>query len=479
MPADKDDPSARDSRPAKASTETPGETPGEAPGETPGPVSRRSFLGGAAAGVIAGVGASYGLQRVLDDEAAAVVAQQAGPASSTPSTLVAPQAEPVPPPSGPLGLPGPFPGKVIETHHPGAVRDAVRDRAAVRAMMDRGMSALVGTDDAVEAWRHLFSPGDRVGIKVVPVGAPHSISSFEVVLEVIEGLVAAGVRKRDILVFERYKLGGTGLVKVGYPDILPDGVHWECSSVEYDDAQLELSGQLPGRGHEDHIAGYDRDVYRELAYCQPAPIHDPKDDRRLRSHLSTIVTRKVDKFISIPVLKDHNSAGITLSLKNLSHGLVNNVARSHMRIPGRDRDGRGGTLNQCGTFIPTIVSLPPIREKAVLQILDGLVATYEGGPSTWRPTFSTWERGSLFFATDPVALDHIGWEIIDEERAARGWPPVAKMGLMADRGTREIANQVSEEPFHSRQPQHVPLAGTLGLGVFERDQIDYSRIELS
>ena len=63
----------------------------------------------------------------------------------------------------------------------------------------------------------------------------------------------------------------------------------------------------------------------------------------------------------------------------------------------------------------TMASLAPTRAKAVLHILDGLVATWEGGPKTDNKTFATWEYKSLLFATDPVALDHIGWEIIDQE----------------------------------------------------------------
>src|SRR5205807_869513 len=115
--------------------------------------------------------------------------------------------------------------------------------------------------------------------------------------------------------------------------------------------------------------------------------------------------QKVDKFISIPVLKDHRSSGVTLALKNLSHGLHNNVCRSHILYGGRPRGSKGSTLNQCGTFIPALASLQPVREKAVLQILDGLVATWEGGPQIANKTFATWEYKSLFFATDPVALD--------------------------------------------------------------------------
>lgn len=421
--------------------------------------TRRGFLGGAALGAAAGAGAMYGWRlRQLPDS---------------------PRQSPIhlpPERSAGLAIPGRFPGRVVEVHHGGAARGNVRNRAAVRQMLARGLSELVGAPDPVAAWRSMFAKGDRVGIKVVPVGRPDSISSPELVLEVIDALATAGVRLRDILVFERYE---DEFRDCGYHELLPEGVHWECSSVRHDEQQVNLDGQLPDVPRSKHVAGYDRDQFRELPYCHPR--HDPADDRRFRSHVSRIVTQKVDKFISLPVLKDHRSAGVTLSLKNLSHGLVNNVARSHIA----NWDYRGGeytigsTMNQCGTFIPSMVSLPAIREKAVLQILDGLVATYEGGPKIDNPTFATWNANRLWLATDPVALDHVGWLAIDAQRAAEGWPGVGEMGL--DGKFREVTRRgilTRSEQFHMRQPEHVPLAGTLGLGEFSLAKIDHRRIAI-
>jgi len=184
---------------------------------------------------------------------------------------------------------------------------------------------------------------------------------------------------------------------------------------------------------------------------------------------------RLDKIISIPVLKDHRTGGVTLALKNMSHGLVNNVARSHI---GDRTLGQGG-LNHCQTFIPAAVSLEPTREKCVLQILDGLVGTYEGGPGSWNRSFATWENKSLLFATDPVAMDHIGWQIIDAKRAEEGWPSIAQMGLDSQaRGPLKGYDEATES-FHIRQPQHVPLAALLGLGIFDPDQIDHQRLEIS
>jgi uncharacterized protein (DUF362 family) len=375
-----------------------------------------------------------------------------------------------------LGVPGPYPGRVIEVAHEGCVAGGQRDREAIAAMVGRGMTELVGCDEPVEAWRRFFQPGDRVGIKVVPVGKPLSISSPEVIWAVVDGLKSAGVRPRDIMVFERYR---NEFFDAGYLQWMPTDMHWEASSAEYDNSQLELDGQRPGsRGKPrpprmDHVAGYDRDEFRELDFCMDPPNHDLKDDRRFRSHLSRIVTQRVDKFISIPVLKDHRSAGVTLALKNLSHGLVNNVCRSHIATNWQSGAVRHGvSINQCQTFIPAMASLPSIRRKAVLQILDGTIGCYEGGPGNWNRTFATWEYKALFFATDPVALDHVGWEIIDAKRAAEGWPSVASMGTDAESGVRSDIlggdGKPYPEQFHIRQPQHIPLAATLGLGVFDK-----------
>jgi uncharacterized protein (DUF362 family) len=69
-------------------------------------------------------------------------------------------------------------------------------------------------------------------------------------------------------------------------------------------------------------------------------------------------------------VKPHQSAGVTVALKNMSHGMVNNVNRSHLTP----------TLNACGIFIPSVVALPVIREKAVLHICDAVKASHHGGP---------------------------------------------------------------------------------------------------
>jgi uncharacterized protein (DUF362 family) len=171
-----------------------------------------------------------------------------------------------------------------------------------------------------------------------------------------------------------------------------------------------------------------------------------------RSYASRFITKDVNKLINLPVLKDHQSAGVTLALKNMSHGLVNNVSRSHSTI----------TANACGSFIPAVVSMPVIRNKTVLHILDGIKGLYHGGPSS-KPQF-VWEHHTMYFATDPVALDRIAWKAIDEKRLAVG------MKRIAD----DKPDQFST--FLNRQPEHIEIAGALGLGEWDEKKIDYRHI---
>jgi hypothetical protein len=117
-----------------------------------------------------------------------------------------------------------------------------------------------------------------------------------------------------------------------------------------------------------------------------------------------------------------------------------------------------------------VVALPTIRKKVVLHVLDGLKAVYEGGPGA-RKQF-VWAHRSLFFATDPVAVDQVGWEIIDVRRKQSGLPPVAQAG----RGGNPPN---PKEGFDIRQPQHIPLAAALGLGVSDPKKIDHRKVTLA
>jgi uncharacterized protein (DUF362 family) len=335
-----------------------------------------------------------------------------------------------------LSMPGPYRGRVVSVFHPNSIVSGAYQAEPVREMIRRGMMELTGAPDLASAWKVFAEPGDVIGIKFNPVGYPNVYSSAEVVREIIAGLVSAGLKPNDIVAYDRYR---NQFAQAGFAKWLPEGVRTSAATADYD-------------GVQQNIEGYDRDHYMEMPLVLPGQDIDNLTARR--SFAANFITKEVNKLINLCVLKEHQSAGVTLALKNLSHGLVNNVCRSHATV----------TNNVCGAFIPAVVSMPVIRNKAVLHILDGVKALYNGGPSG-KPQF-VWNHSTMYFATDPVALDKTGWKVIDAKRVEAGMKPLAE-----DRPDKFST-------FVRRQPEHVEIAGGFGLGEWDDKKIDLRQIKL-
>ncbi|MDA1315521.1 MAG: DUF362 domain-containing protein [Acidobacteria bacterium] len=379
------------------------------------PFDRREFL---AAGVAAATVACS--QKVEDKQAAASAASSSGLKH---------------------GIPGPYPGRVVAIEHPGSIISGAYQAEPVRQMMERGMLELTHAENWADSWRQFFEPGDVVGIKVNPVGQPHVMSAPEVLHPIIDGLEQAGIKRKDIIVYDRYH---DQFLSAGFDKWLPEGVRWMSASEKFLNIQMDMEG-------------YDRDVYMEMPLVNPEckAEYSLNDPHVRRSYVSNFFSKEINKMVNLCVLKHHQSAGVTLALKNLSHGLVNNVNRSHAST----------TANACGIFIPAVVDLPIVREKVVLNILDGVKAAYHGGPGGSVGKYS-WEHKTMYFATDPVALDKTGWKAIDAKRAEVGVPSIAL--LKPDEDSRWLNCHV----------EHIELAGNFGLGEFDDEKIRVKHINL-
>src|SRR6202035_5763421 len=205
-------------------------------------------------------------------------------------------------PAAQPGMPGPYPGQVVRVHSNNSI-DAASDkvnRELVKQMLASGMKALTGDARAEDAWARFITPTDVVGIKVNCSGAPKICSSPEVVAGIAENLVAIGVPAKQIYVYERFD---NQLQSVGYPKYLPAGVNIHAAEA--------------ARGS---ILGYDPKTYVETSFFG-------EDDTR--SNLVRLVASTLTKIINVPVMKEHQAAGVTGCLKNIAYGNFSNVARSH------------------------------------------------------------------------------------------------------------------------------------------------------
>jgi hypothetical protein len=338
-------------------------------------------------------------------------------------------------PSATPGMPGPHPGRVVAVKSDkcvdtttGAANDEV-----VREMMARGMRTLTGASSTADAWRAFFQPADVVGIKVNCGGYPNCVSAYEIVAEVVRQLTGVGVPVSQIYVYERFQ---NQLDEVNYAPHLPEGI--QIVAAERANRNVDNSG-------------YDPATYLE------ATLFGEEDTR---SNMMRLVSKRLTKIINIPNMKDHGATGVTGCLKNIAYGSFSNVARTHQR-------GKSHTYSVVGT----LASIEPLRSRTVLQIMDGLRGVWHGGPFA-RTTRYVFYPKQIMFGTDPVAIDRLLLDIIDNERRAHGaisiWDRSPSSLKMDDTRARDADPNVN---IIIREPGHVEYASSLGLGVYDLAKI--------
>jgi len=101
-------------------------------------------------------------------------------------------------------------------------------------------------------------------------------------------------------------------------------------------------------------------------------------------------------------------------MKNLSFGALTNTGRLHELW-------HETTAYAC--------AFPPLRDKVVLNIADGLIGCFDGGPAA-NPQFIC-EYNTLLLGTDPVAVDRIGYEIVLDKRIEEGRQREGQLGATA------------------------------------------------
>lgn len=245
------------------------------------------------------------------------------------------------------------------------------DPAVLDEMVASCLMRLTNTSQPAGAWKALFSPNDRVALKVNTLGGRGLSTNPAVVEAIVRGLVGAGVAENNILVWDRFN---RELMRAGFK-INPRGKGYRCYGTE--------------RNYEERIT-----------------VHG-----KIGGSLSTLLTEFPTALINVPIIKDHNLAGVAISMKNL-YGVIDNPNRYHE--------------NNCDPYIADMADLPVVRQKMRLIVCDALYGQYEAGPAFVRKF--RWPIDSLMAATDPVALDTVGWQMVEARRREAGLKPLAEVG---------------------------------------------------
>jgi len=271
------------------------------------------------------------------------------------------------------------------------------DQGLLAEMLGRGLSALTGEKSVMKAWSKVLKPNDRVGIKVNGLGGPRCSTRPELANAVAAGAQAAGVAADDIIIWDR---SDRDLVSVGFAVNRGAGV--KCYGTEGD-------------------------------------YTDEMEHRSFRGRISRILADRTTALINVPILKDHDNSGVTAALKN-HYGTCNNPGAHHG--------------NHCDPYLADLNDLPLIRDKTRLVVCDAIQAVCEGGPGFASPKY-LWDYHGLMLSFDPVAVDFIGWQLIDGRRREIGLPSLAEAG---------------------REPKWIATAAALGLGAASKDHIEVVEI---
>ena len=279
--------------------------------------------------------------------------------------------------SGALRLPpSRYPDKPSDRSRVVIARDAMLrgsgsslDSDRLLKLLDRALVSFCACDSAQEAWKRVARPGECVGLKINCLAGRGASTTVKLVEVVVERLQQAGVTNIVI---------------------------WDRLNSDLESAGFRIASSRPGV----QFIGNDTGGYEDQL-----SIHSS-----VGSLLARTLTRTCDAVISLPVLKDHGIAGMTFALKNF-FGAIHNPNKYHLTVGD--------------PYVADVNMLPAIRQKIRLHIGDATAVQYEGGPS-YMPQWS-WRFNGLIVGTDPVALDAVGWQLIEQKRAAEGMQPLAAL----------------------------------------------------
>lgn len=265
--------------------------------------------------------------------------------------------------------------KIVVVTSSGVIRASGKvDTSLLARMVEQGLCKLTSEAKPADAISHYYSPKDKVGLKVNCLAGRMASTHPEISLVTGELLKAIGLKDKNIIIWDR---SSRELKEIGFP-LNANGDGLRCFGT---DAQ--------GVGYSQELINY--------------------------KHIGSLLSRMMESFttvqLNLPVLKDHNLSGVTGALKNF-FGAIHNPNKYH-------DDG-------CDPFIADLNQVPQIREQQRLVVCDALRVQCNGGPSyhpQWAENF-----GGIIVGDDPVAVDFVGYQIIDRIRRKHGLASLEKAG---------------------------------------------------
>ncbi len=308
-----------------------------------------------------------------------------------------------------------LPGKVVRASRSGSLQanGAYPKADAARAMLEAAMTELTGKATLREAFASVIHPNDIVAIKPNGIAGRKSMkmaSNLELVAAIAHAVVDVGVPPENITIYEQYR------------DFL---FATRCIT---DVNTLAPAPELP--------AGV------RLA------VHLNTDATMDAITVGGVATKYVRPFteatavINVSQIKDHSICGFTGAMKNITHGSNINPQEFH--------------AHNAAPQIAHLYAQEVVKSRVALHVTDGYQVIYDEGPIDINPRRRV-PHEAVYAATDPVALDVVGWEVVEKLRQQNGLPTLAQAG---------------------REPIYLGVAGKLGLGIAERSAISLRELRV-
>lgn len=275
---------------------------------------------------------------------------------------------------------------------------------AAKEMLTKALTELTGKPDLVSAVGEFVHKDDIVCVKVNGIALRNMGTNKELVLPFLEAMIAAGVKPENITVLEQYGgfLAGTRVSAQNVPAGVKIAVHGNGNATMDD-------RMIPGTGVRTKFVRYLTE-----ATCA----------------------------INFALIKDHSICGYTGALKNMTHGCSINPHDFH--------------VHHASPQIALMYAQDVIKSRVRLCITDGYKVMADGGPLWKRPEMVK-PHESVYVSTDPVAMDTIGWEVVEKLRAE------LKLKSLTEAG---------------RAPAYIKAAADLGLGIHDRAQIQLKEVAI-
>jgi|GEM_PF-139558 len=310
-------------------------------------------------------------------------------------------------------LPLSIPGKIVKVTKSNSLQPngLWPTEGAAKLMLERAMAELTGKSDLGDAFARFVHKDDKVAIKPNGIAGQKGATmaaNRELIIEVARGVMAAGVPAENIVIFEQYPkfLEGTRIWDrhKGFDPVVPKGI----TAIVHENGDATMP--------EINVMGIPTKFVRALTDATAV--------------------------INVTLIKDHSICGYTGCLKNITHGATINPQAFHQH----------GASPQ----IAELYAQDIVRSRVRLHITDGFKVIYEGGPLDKYANRRVLHE-AVYATTDPVAMDVIGWGVVETWRKENNLPSLKDAG---------------------RDPSYIRIAGELGLGVFDKNRIAMREVAL-